>query len=116
MSWPKGKKRGPRKRQPSELQKIMDAPPSKGMAFYHERIEELERKGHGLYIGKCPKCGLKELRVFDEDPVEVRCAKCRFWAFGADQFAEFTEKLRREVDNARETGTVLEEGAAQGGS
>jgi len=74
--------------------------PSKEMAFYMERIEDLEHKGRGLYIGKCPKCEKHELRVFDEDPVEVRCAKCKFWAFGADQFALFTEKLKPEVDDA----------------
>jgi len=79
---------------------MMGPPPSKDMAFYQERIEDLEFRGHGLYIGRCPACGEKELRVFDENPVEVRCGKCRFWAFGADQFAQFTEKFKPEVDNA----------------
>lgn len=113
MAWPKGKKRGTKRRplpkpRPEPKQRPKVAPlASKSMAFYQERIKGLEYQGHGLYVGICPACGKKELRVFDEVPVEVRCAKCRFWCYGADQFEEF--KIKMEVDNALETGEKGEE-------
>jgi len=63
------------------------------LRFFQKNIEGLEHKGRDLYIGRCPACGKKELRIFDEDPVEVRCAKCRFWCFGIDEFVRASKKL-----------------------
>lgn len=64
------------------------------LRFFQENIQELEHKGRDLYIGRCPACGQKELRVFETDPVEVRCESCTLWTFGVE---EFTRKVLNKV-------------------
>ena len=72
----------------------MDATQSEELRFFQDAIEELEHKERDLYIGRCPACGRKELRVFDTDPVEVRCESCTLWIFGIEEFArKFPAKI-----------------------
>lgn len=75
----------------------MDAE-AKELRFFQKNIEGLEHKGRDLHIGKCPACGRKELRVFEADPVEVRCAKCNLWAFGIEEFARKVKEMNFPIN------------------
>ena len=86
----------------------MDATEAEDLLFFQENIRGLEHSHLDCYIGICPACGRRELRVFDSDPVEVRCASCTLWTFGIEEFT-------RKVLNKDASTVAGEKGEAASG-
>ena len=67
---------------------------TKGLRFFQDNVKELKHRYRDCWIGICPNCGQRELRVFTCSPIEFRCEHCILWGFGVEEF----------IQKAREAG------------
>ena len=75
---------------------------TKGLRFFQDNVKELRHHHQDCWIGICPACGEKELRIFisgmwPDSPIEVRCGKCSLWAFGIEEFTRKAEEMNFSI-------------------
>ncbi len=75
----------------------------KSLEFVRGRVRDLERRSRDAFLSTCPKCGKKELRIWELD-LEVRCGSCSFWTFGEEDFIQRLESLRKRTVTSQAKG------------